>query len=105
MTQAKLLKELECNTHILWGPEFVDEVNDAFNTKVECRAYIADGYANPKGLTLNDPDAHQAVGLSSWELAMGLCSSLGVKYAPMTGRGFQVRACAQALREAGYGAS
>lgn len=99
-TQKELLHELMCNTHVLWRPEFVDEINTAFGTKLEAQRYKASN--DPKGLTLNN-GASAAIGIASFDLAHMLCGALNVKYAGMLGRGFQVRVCVEALQAAGYG--
>ena len=98
-TQAELLHEMACNTHTLWSESFVAEVNAAFGTGLQARTYEPDG--GPKGLTTNS--GHAERGLACFTLAPLLCSALGVRYADKLGRGFQVRACVEALREAGYG--
>lgn len=99
-TQKELLHALVCNTHVLWRPEFVDDINIAFGTKLEAQKYEVGG--GPKGLTLNN-GASAAIGIASFDLAPMLCGALNVKYAGMLGRGFQVRACVDALHAAGYG--
>ena len=98
-TKSEILDILANDTHALWAKSFVDEVNAVFGTNLECINYSAGG--GPKGLTLND-GGDSAIGLSSFHLAPALCSALGVEYESFLGRGFQVRACVAALREAGY---
>lgn len=102
MTQKEILQELLENTHTLWAPSFVEKVNDAFGTSIKCHSYIADGHRNPKGLSLHDK-GDVAIGLACFDLAPILCSALGVKYEYKLGRGFQVQACVEALRNAGHG--
>lgn len=99
-TKAELLTAIIGDTHALWAPSFVDEVNAAFGTDLQCHSYDAGG--GPKGLTTND-GADSAVGLACFHLAPMLCDALGVEYESMMGRGFQVRACVNALRAKGYG--
>lgn len=101
MTQAEVLHELNCNTHTLFAKEFVDKVNEAFGTKIKCWEYRANPH-DPKGLTL-DNGAKMAVGMAAFDLAKMLCRELNVKYESKMGRGFQVRACTEALKNAGYG--
>lgn len=100
MTQAELLQDMVENTHTLWAKSFVDRVNEAFGTNIQCRRYYAGG--GPKGLTMNDGADH-AVGLACFDLAPMLCTALSVEYESKMGRGFQVRACVDALKAAGYG--
>lgn len=102
MTQAEILTYLEQNTHGLFTAAFVVKVNEAFGTKIKCNVYSADAPANPKGLTL-DNGRSRARGLAAFDLAPILCSQLNVKFESKLGRGFQVRACVEALRAAGYG--
>lgn len=100
MNQAEILETLAEDTHALWAQSFVDKVNLAFGVSLICHEYAAGG--GPKGLTTND-GANSARGLASFDIAPMLCGALGVKYEAFLGRGFQVRACVKALREAGYG--
>lgn len=102
MNQAELLNELAENTHTLFSESFVEQINEAFIVSLKARVYRADGARNPKGLTTHD-GAPEAKGLAAFELAPALCDALGVKYESKLGRGFQVRACVDALRTAGYG--
>lgn len=62
------------------------------------RTYIAkaDPPGTPKGLTLAD-GATSARGIGAHELAMQVCDHFGVKYEGKMGRGFQLRACCNAL--------
>lgn len=101
MTQAEVLHTLNCNTHTLFTKDFVDKVNEAFGTKIKCSEYKANPH-DPKGLTL-DNEAKTAVGMAAFDLAPMICRELNVKYEGKMGRGFQVRACTEALINAGYG--
>ena len=100
-TRKELMQIMIENTHALWNTDFLDEVNQAFGTKIEPREYVEDGDRNPKGLTLNER-AKSANGIACFELVPLLCASLNVKYPSMFGRGFQVRACIDALKAAGF---
>lgn len=94
--QESVLYRMECNTHTLWAPSFVEQVNAEFGTDIKPFKYKADKH--PKGLTL-DGGAKQALGMACFDLAPILCSRLGVKYESKMGRGFQVRSCCEAIRK------
>lgn len=99
-TQSELMHEMVCETHTLFSPDFVDEINAAFKTSIKPRAYRPNP-RDPKGLTTHS--GKPEVGLACFELAPMLCAALGIKYESKLGRGFQVRACVEALKAAGYG--
>lgn len=101
LTRSEILQTLCKDTHAFWTPEFVTKINDAFGTKLECYTAKATGHKDPKGLTLNN-GASSATGLASFEIAPMLCRHFNVKYESKLGRGSQVRACVQALREMGF---
>jgi hypothetical protein len=100
LSRADLLSKMECNTHSLFNVEFLNDLNAAFGTELKPFTYEADGHKNPKGLTLNN-GASAAIGIACFDLAAMLCTALGVEYEHMLGRGFQVRACCDAIRKAG----
>jgi hypothetical protein len=52
-TQNEILKTLVECTHEFWKAEYLDEINPAFQTKIEGRRYTANP-TNPKGLTLKN---------------------------------------------------
>src|SRR6185369_17300719 len=75
-----------------------DNANAAFETSIKAREYRANP-RDPKGLTL-DNGADKAMGISAYDLAEELCSAFGVRDMEKFGRGSQVRACVDAMREA-----
>lgn len=101
VVQEEILHDLVCNTHILYTPDILTRVNYAFAVNIQPRTYH-DSRQHPKGLTL-DGDKKSVKGISAYDLALILCGKLNVRYEDKMGRGFQVRACVEALRGAGYG--
>lgn len=97
MTKSEILDLLESETHTLFTSELLDKVNAAFGTTLLPKNYVADG--SPKGLQKPKGTAYQ--GISAYDCSLMLCDALGVKYASMIGRGFQVRACVAAIRASG----
>jgi hypothetical protein len=97
--QEEALHQLECNTHLLWKKEAALAISRPFGFDCKMREYLADGGPrNPKGLYL-DSGAESAVGLSSWDLSGQIARHVGAKSESKLGRGFQVRADCQAIRE------
>ena len=99
-TKEDILSHLDSCTHNLFSEEFVAKVNEIFGVNLKCFEYEADGHKNPKGLTLANGEK-KAMGLACFNLALMLCQALNVKYESKLGRGFQVRACCDAIRAAG----
>lgn len=99
MTQAEIMEAVGSDTHALWNAGFVDKVNVAFGTNIQAQEYEAGG--GFKGLTLHDGSS-RAKGIASFDLMPMLCQALNVEYEGKLGRGFQVRACIEALKAAGY---
>ena len=101
-TRNDFLKMLTEHTHSLFTSEIVTQANDLFGTRIKARTYRANPH-DPKGLTLDNGKAVSDPGISALDLSRELCDALRVKYPHKMGRGFQVRACVDALREAGFG--
>lgn len=96
--EAALLK-LECDTHALWNEEAALAFTKPFGFDCRMQEYLADaGPRNPKGLTLKN-GAEAAVGAASWDIAGQICGHLGVRSERKLGRGSQVRADCEAVRE------
>lgn len=101
MNQNDVLNHLVENTHILFTGDFLKEINEAFGLRIRPSLYHAEPN-EPKGLVL-DNGHHEAIGISAYDAAICLCQHLRVQYERKMGRGFQVRACVDALRAAGFG--
>lgn len=97
MTKTEILDLLAAQTHTLFTSELLDKVNAAFGTSLLPKNYTADG--SPKGL--QEPRGTTLQGIAAFDLAPMLCNALDVKYPSMMGRGFQVRACVEAIRNSG----
>lgn len=97
--QEKALSIMECNTHDFWSKETAEGITKPFGCKPKLREYIADGGPrNPKGLVLNN-GAEAAVGISVYDLSGQIADFVGARPEGKMGRGFQVRANCQAIRE------
>ena len=101
MNQNDVLNHLVENTHLLFTNEFVEEINGAFGLRLRPQYYRATPN-EPKGLTL-DNGKDGTIGISALDAARMICQALGVRHEEKMGRGFQVRACVEALRNAGFG--
>jgi hypothetical protein len=101
-SKAEILQLLVEDTHALWAPKFIAEVNEAFGTSIQCMNYAVDGDRNPRGLSLYD-GVSESFGLASFHIAPELCHAFDVPYESRMGRGSQVRECVAALIRAGRG--
>ena len=96
MTPAEAIKYMERNTHTLIGEAQLKEIADAFGAKVDAQVYQNEP-SNPKGLHTHGR-VSEVKGLPCFVLAPTICNALGLEYLQLVGRGFQVRACCEALR-------
>lgn len=101
MNQNDVMTVLVENTHTLFTNEMVEKINGAFGLRIRPKMYRANP-SEPKGLTL-DNGRKDAIGISALDAAIELCAALNVQFESKMGRGYQVRACVEALRKAGYG--
>jgi len=97
MTPQEAIQSMLENTHVLFTIEHGQKIAKAFGVELEPIVYQADGDKNPKGLTTNN-GSKQAKGFACFDLAPMICNRLNLKYELKMGRGFQVRACCEALR-------
>lgn len=98
ITKQEAIQRMLENTHSLFTVEGGNEIAEAFGIKFDAPTYKADGDKNPKGLTLNNGDK-EAKGFACFDLAPMICHRLNIFYPEKMGRGFQVRACCEALDE------
>lgn len=93
----KAIEDLRGWDHCLISEEGAIKLAKPFGIVPRCHTYYANP-RDPKGLTLND-GADSAVGIAAETLACQICDGLGVKYRQCLGRGFQLRACCDALSQ------
>lgn len=93
--QIAAVRELQECHHIFFTPEGMDHFTEPFGFKGETNIHYANPN-DPKGLTLAD-GAEFAEGAAAENIAAQICRHLGVPYENKIGRGFQLRACCDAL--------
>lgn len=97
--QEAALHQLECDTHTLWSPEAAKKLTAPFGFDCRISHHVADASPwNPKGLTLSAGKT-EAEGASSWSISGQIASHVGARPEGKMGRGFQVRADCDAIRE------
>ena len=94
--QLEAVEKLRRYDHAFLSEEGVAEFAKAFGVQLTPSRHAADGYHNPKGLTLHN-GAKSAIGMCACVLAQVVCRRLGVLYESKFGRGSQLRACCDAL--------
>lgn len=103
-TREAALAVLADSDHGLIGEQFARAVCRAFGVPEYVGRYRVDPEAF-KGLRAWDDDGHELPtgtwihGADAAELATHLCSSLGIDYPFMYGRGSRLRVCVRALRD------
>jgi hypothetical protein len=95
--QENVLQFLAANTHDFWTPERANELTRPFGFEAFTHEERAD-YKSPKGLRLKD-NAKSAVGASSLDISGQIVAKTGAEAGSFIGRGFQVRANCDAIRE------
>ena len=98
-TKLEALEELSDCDHAFLNREGCNRIAGPFGLIPRCYEHRANP-RDPKGLTLKD-GAKKAVGLGAEELAGQICQHLGLGRpdAAFHGRGSQLRACVDAIRE------
>lgn len=97
MTKEQAITELLNYDHCFIWPDEADKIAKAFGTLAECYTEQCD-YDNPKGLHFADR-RKSAFGIAAEVLARQICEHLHIEYPYKVGRGFQLRACCQALTD------
>ena len=91
----KAVADMRKYDHVFLSPDGAAHFEHAFGVKL--RTYVVKANPrDPKGLTLND-GATQAEGIAAEEMACQVCDHFEVAYDDKMGRGFQLRACCDAL--------
>jgi hypothetical protein len=95
--KLKAVADLRGYDHCFMTKEGVEDFATRFGLAGKIKPYVVKANPNdPKGLTL-DNGATSAIGMDAAILASVICDHLGVKYMSKMGRGFQLRACCDAL--------
>lgn len=95
--QAEALNCLASDTHALWTPRQATRLTAPFGFVARTSHHVADP-ENPKGLTLS-AGRTEAEGASSWSISGQIASHYGLRPPGKLGRGSQVRADCDAIRE------
>jgi hypothetical protein len=89
--------ELLSYDHCFIDPTEAEKISEAFGFK--CRCYTARcDYIHPKGLTFVD-GRKESFGIAAEVLAQQVCQYLNLSYPSKMGRGFQLRACCDAITD------
>jgi hypothetical protein len=97
MERSDAVIELLSYDHCFITPDEALAISRAFG--FDCRCYVEQcDYKSPKGLQFAD-GRKEAYGIAAEVLARQICDHLNISYPLMMGRGFQLRACCNAIDE------
>lgn len=97
-SQMQAIEELEQLSHCILSPEGVKELGEPFN--VYQTKPITDNRSEFKGAHIDHVNEGETVnGLGAHELAMLICKKLNLSYPHLHGKGSQLRACCEVVKQ------